>query len=134
MGRADVRLLSTRFASENGDIHFRPHERSTPMKSVVSILLVAFVFGAVSLLAAQEPQTTAPPSVASAFASPANTMNSGVIAEPGATSSDQQMATTPPQASESPAEGRADSENKPVLDRQGNPDPAQNLIEYGGPG
>ena len=134
MDRADVSRLSTEVESEYGDINFRPHERSTPMKSIYSILLVVFVFGAVSLLAAQEPQTTAPPSVAPAVASPANTVNSGVITEPGATSSDQQLVTTPPPASKSAAPGRADSENKPVLDRQGNPDPAQNLIEYGGPG
>jgi len=102
------------------------------MKSVVSILFVVLVFGAMSLLAGQqEPQASAPPNVAPAVASPATAPTSGVSTEPGATSGGQPLVTNVPPAG-NPPEGRADSEKKPV--REGNPDPAQNLIEYGGPG
>jgi len=103
------------------------------MKSVIAILFVAFVFGAASLLAAQEPQTVGPPTVAPAASSPTIAVSS-TTTEPVAASGVQPLVTAAPAASTSPAEGRADSENKPVLDREGNPDPAQNLIEYGGPG
>jgi len=101
------------------------------MKSAISILFVAFMFAAFSLLAAQK-QTSAPPNVAPAVASPAAAVPSGVATEPRTTSGEQQLVTTSPPASKSPEPGRLDSENKPV--REGNPDPAQNLIEYGGPG
>ena len=101
------------------------------MKCVIAILFVAFVFA--SLLAAQESQTVGPPAVAPAASNPTIAVGS-TTAEPVAVSDVQPLVTAAPAASTSPAEGRADSENKPVLDREGNPDPAQNLIEYGGPG
>ena len=79
------------------------------MKSVVSILLVAFVFGAVTLLAAQEPQTSAPPNATPTAASPTIVANSGVTTEASTTSGEQRLMTTPPQASESREQGRAGS-------------------------
>jgi len=102
------------------------------MKSIKSILFVLFVFGTVSLLAAQEQQPTATPNAVPAIASPAAAPTSSVSTEPGATSGEQQLVTNPPPASKSLEPGRVDSANKAV--REGNPDPAQNLIEYGGPG
>jgi len=101
------------------------------MKRISSILLVVLVFGTVSLLAAQENQATASPTAAPAVASPANAAT-GVVTEPSATSGDKELVTTPPPATKSAEQGRADSENKPAF--EGNPDPAQNVIEYGGPG
>jgi hypothetical protein len=98
------------------------------MKSINSILLVAFVFGAVSLLAAQQSQTFAPPNVAPEVVTTANAVNSAVT-EPIA--GDGEM-MNPPEASKSAAPGGADSENKPVI--EGNPEASQNLIEFGGPG
>lgn len=102
------------------------------MKSVIAILFVAFVLGAASLLAVQEPQTVMP-NVAPAVSSPTIAVSS-TTTEPLDASSVQPLVSAAPAASNSPAEGRTDSENKPVLDREGNPDPAQNLVEYGGPG
>ena len=103
------------------------------MKSVIAILFVTFVFGAASLLAAQEPQTVGPANVAAAVSSPTIAVSS-TTTEPVAASGVQPLVTAAPPASNSSAEGRTDSDNQPVLDREGNPDPAQNLIEYGGPG
>jgi len=48
------------------------------MKSAISILSVAFMFAAFSLLAAQEQQTSAPPNVGPTVASPAAAVPSGV--------------------------------------------------------
>ena len=98
---------------------------------IKSILFVLFAFAIVSLLFAQEQQPTTTPNAAPAVASPATAPTSGVSTEPGATSGGQPLVTNAPPAGKSP-EGRADSEKKPV--REGNPDPAQNLIEYGGAG
>ena len=101
------------------------------MKRIISILFVVFMFGTVTVLAAQENQPIASPGAAPAAATTANAA-SGVISAPGITSGDQQIVTTPPQASKSPEQARADSENTPTL--EGNPDASQNLVEYGGPG
>jgi len=102
------------------------------MKRLVAILFVAFMFGVVSLLAAQDTQTAAPANVAPAVATSTTPANSGATAEPSAASNVPPRTTA--EADKSPAESRTDSPNKPVPDREGNPDPAQNVIEYGGPG
>jgi hypothetical protein len=100
------------------------------MKRIVSILFV-FMFGTVTVLAAQENQPIASPGAAPAAATTANAA-SGVITAPSTSSGDQQLVTISPEASKSPEQARADSENTPTL--EGNPDASQNLVEYGGPG
>jgi len=102
------------------------------MKSLISVWFVAFVFATVSLLAAQENQTTASPNAAPAVASPTVAVNSGLVAEASATNGGEQLVTSPPAPGKSSERGGADSENKPV--REGDPNASQNLIEYGGPG
>jgi len=103
------------------------------MKSIYPILLVVLLFGTVSLLAAQENQPMLSPNAPPAVATTASA-SGGVISEPSATSGDPRLVTAPTEAGSSLEPGGADSENKPVLDRNGNPDAAQNVIEYGGPG
>jgi len=102
------------------------------MKSLISILFVAFVFATVGLLAAQENQTPASSNAAPAAASPTVAVNSGVVTEASATNGGQQLVTNPPVPGKSSERDRADSANTPVL--EGNPNASQNLIEYGGPG
>ena len=104
------------------------------MKSIKSILIVVFLFAAVSL-AAQEQATSL--SAAPAVANTTVVASSGVAAEPVATSAEPRRlegkgATTPEKATEPRARGGTDSENKPVP--EGDPNAPQNLIEYGGPG
>jgi len=99
------------------------------MKRIISVLFVTFAFGAATLLAAQEVQTASPPN-APAVANSANPTGA-VATEPARTSADQQPAATPVATSNSPETGRNDAE-KPAMESTA--DPAQNVIEFGGPG